>query len=95
MKVGFRDHALIKRQEEGTGKEAMADAAEDDEEMTEEQREMERDARKRWKDAGYFPGAFTMQAYQEKFIAEALDNVDDEWRLNDIAHTSNLTEKVS
>ena len=61
----------------------------------EERAAFEEDARREWKNAGYYPGAFSIEAYQEKFTAARLDNVDQEWRLNDISGVSNLQEKAA
>jgi len=52
-------------------------------------------ARQEWKEAGYFPDAFDMDAYNEMFLAKEMKDQAREWRLNDISQISNLAEKTA
>ena len=72
------------------------DDEDDDDELVGEDAELkmvEQQARQEWEQAGYEPGAFSMDAYNDKFLSEEMGNQDKEWRLNDIAGVSNLEEK--
>lgn len=43
-----------------------------------------------WK-AGYFPDAFDMNAYNEMFLAKEMKDQEKDWRFNDIARISMIS----